>query len=71
MSKPLDSQDATGIISNVPGIGIMIAYAATSTAAGTVGFAPGAILMTTTTNKLYVNTGTAAAATWTVAGSQS
>mgnify|MGYP000987292780 FL=1 len=71
MSKPVDSQDGTGIIHNLPGVGIMIAVAATSAAAGTVGFGPGAILLTTTTNKVYVNTGTRNAATWTVVGTQS
>ena len=71
MSKPLNSQDATGVISSVPGIGIMVAYSATTTTAGTLGYGPGAILLTTTTNKLFVNTGTAATATWTIVGTQS
>ena len=35
------------------------------------GYAPCAILMTTTTLKLYTNTGTALSATWTIVGSQS
>lgn len=35
------------------------------------GAAPGALLVDTTNKKLYINTGTALAPTWTVAGSQS
>jgi hypothetical protein len=71
MSKPLNKQDATLTIADQAGVGILIAVAATSSAAGTVGYAPGAILLTTTTNKLYVNTGTLATATWTIVGTQS
>ena len=71
MSKIQDAQDGAGIIVNIPGVGIMLAVFPTTTEAGTVGYGPCCLLLTTTTKKVYTNTGTAAAATWTVAGTQS
>lgn len=71
MSHQLNKQDGTTAISTQPGLGVTIAICDTSANAGTQGYCPGCILITTTTCKLYVNTGTVAAATWTVAGSQS
>jgi len=71
MSKPINIHDGTGRIIDLPGVGTVLAVFATSTAAGTYGFMPGGILLTTTTNKVYTNTGTYAAATWTVTGTQS
>jgi hypothetical protein len=55
------SEDGTlGVAETTPGVG-----------ATAIGAAKGAILVDTTNAKLYINTGTAAAPTWTVAGTQS
>lgn len=71
MSHAINKHDATKAVVTEPGNGIMFAIADTTTDAGTVGYGPGCVLTTRTTNKLYINTGTLAAATWTVVGSQS
>ena len=71
MSKQVDIQHAGDALITVPGLGKMIGYAATTTAAGTAGWAPGAILITTSTLKVYTNTSSTATASWTIVGSQS
>ena len=74
MSKPLNihTGGTVTVIAQVPGLGITDCISDTTTTAGTgAGFAVCCLLRTTTTGKLYVNTGTTSAATWTVAGSQS
>lgn len=71
MTKIVDRHDAVGVIAQVPGVGIMLAYSATTATAGTAGYAPGCLLITTTTKKAYVNEGNAVTASWAVAGSQS
>jgi hypothetical protein len=72
MSKGQDIHYGGTIIvtQTVPGLGIMGAIAATSTAAGTAGYGPGCSLLTTTTKKNYTNTGDATTATWTITGDQ-
>lgn len=71
MSKPVDKHDATGSIITIPGVGIMLAWAATIPIDGGAGYGPSCLFLTTTTKKLYINTGTKASATWTVVGTQS
>ncbi len=65
MSHQLNKHDATFAYITIPGVGIMLAIAATTTEAGTVGYGPGCLLLTTTSKVAYVNTGTVATATWT------
>ncbi len=65
MSKRFESQDATQIIADAPGIGILFAYGATVPTDNTKGYAPACIFLdidaTTVNTVLYVNIGNAAA----------
>lgn len=62
MSKPLDIHDATGIIVNIPGVGIMQAYGTTVPSDAATGYATGCLFHQTDGGdgtSLYVNEGDA------------
>ena len=71
MSKPLNKQDATNVLINYPGLGIMFAVFSGVPTASVAGYGKGCLASDTTNGKLYINTGTVSSATWTVVGSQS
>lgn len=65
MSKPLVKQDGTKSVIELPGVGIVIAVAATTSELGTgSGYAPGCIAILTTTKVPYYNNGTLTTASW-------
>lgn len=70
MSEPLVLQSALGEVAKVPGAGVIIATGSAVPSNGGVGFAPGCLFISYGTynasTQLYVNSGTALAATWTV-----
>ena len=63
MSKRIDVQDGTGILAQVPGLGILFAFGATVPSDNTAGYAPACIFLdidaSTVNTVLYVNIGTA------------
>ena len=58
MSKPIDLQTATGIIVNVPGLGILFSHGIAKPADASAGYAKGCIFTDTTGGVLYYNEGT-------------
>lgn len=63
MSKRVSTHDGTGVIAEVPGIGIMICYGTAYPADTSVGYATGCIFIHTDggdNTALYVNEGTSA-----------
>ena len=65
MSRRLTPQDATGVITAVPGVGILQAYGTSVPADASAGYAPGCLFQHTDGGdgtSLYVNEGTLASA---------
>lgn len=65
MSKPLNLHDATGVILEVPNVGILDAYGATVPADGVSGYATGCLFRHTDGGDgtaLYLNEGTSTSA---------
>lgn len=63
MSKPLNQHSAIGVLAEVPGLGIMLAYGATPSDT-VAGYAKGCLYIDTSAGALYVNVNTKASATW-------
>ncbi len=63
MTKRIDVQDGTGILAQVPGLGVIFAYGSTVPSDNTAGYAPACIFLDTNANSvntvLYVNIGNA------------
>lgn len=60
---------ATGVLASLPGVGILLAFGTGAPTALTVGYATGCLYQRidgSTDTALYLNEGTAAAATWVV-----
>lgn len=65
MTKLINKHDAGESIITVPGVGVVFTVSATTSTAGTgAGYAPGCLLLTTTTKTVYVNEGSITTASW-------
>jgi len=72
MSKPVNLHSADETIATRPGRGALIVSSDTVPSGSPSGYSMGCLYICTsdTKEKLYINTGTDAAATWTVVGTQ-
>lgn len=71
MSKPLNLHDATGVIYEVPGLGIMSWYKAGVPSNSEAGYAKGCLCQNINGGELYINEGSKTSSTWTLVGTQS